>query len=84
MFSYDRETMMLVAIVVCLLGSMYVYREVSNTRREINDVKLHAAQMAQYLGSLSTHDEEYEEEEDDESEEEVKIVKKKIEELPEK
>ncbi|QIG59759.1 hypothetical protein [Dishui Lake phycodnavirus 3] len=83
MFSYDRETMMLVAIVVCLIGSIYVYREVTNARREINDVKLHAAQMAQYLGSLSAREEEYEEEEE-EPEEEVKIVKKKIEELPEK
>lgn len=83
MFSYDRETMMLVAIVVCLIGSMYVYREVMNARREINDVKLHTTQMAQYLGSLTAREEEYEEEEY-EPEDEVKIVKNKIEELPKK
>jgi len=68
MFSYDRETMLLAAVIVCVLGSLYLYREVKSAKQEITDVKVQSSQMAQYINGLSF----YEEEEEKEEEEEVK------------
>jgi len=65
MFSYDRETMLLVAVAVCVLGTLYIYRELKNARNEISEVKAHSGQMAQYINALSYYEDEPEEEEED-------------------
>jgi len=65
MIPYDRETMLLVAVVVCILGSLYIYRELKNTKNEVSEVKAHSGQMAQYINALSYYEDEPEEEEED-------------------
>jgi hypothetical protein len=69
MFSYDRETMLLVAVAVCVLGTLYIYRELKNAKNEISEVKAHSGQMAQYINALSY----YEDEPEDGEEEDVKV-----------
>lgn len=69
MFSYDRETMLLVAVAVCVLGTLYIYRELKSAKNEISEVKAHSGQMAQYINALSY----IEDEPDEEEEEDVKV-----------
>jgi hypothetical protein len=65
MFSYDRETMLLVAVAVCVLGTLYIYRELKNAKTEISEVKAHSGQMAQYINALSYYEDEPEDDEED-------------------
>ena len=82
MLSYDREVVLLVAVVVCVVGTMFLYREYRNTRREVNDLKMYSTQMAQYVNSISNYEDESEEEE--EVEIQTKEQPQKIEDSPEK
>ena len=63
----NRETMLIAAVVVCVIGTLYLYRELKNTKNEVMEVKAHSGQMAQYLSSMAVYgnaeDEEEEEEE---------------------
>lgn len=70
MFSYDRETMLLMAVAVCVLGTLYIYRELKSAKNEISEVKAHSGQMAQYINALSYYEDEPDEEEE---EEDVKV-----------
>jgi hypothetical protein len=75
MFSYDRETMLIAAVIVCVLGSLYLYREVRNAKQEITDVKIQSGQIAQYVSGLSYYEDE-DEDGEGEGEEEVKVEEK--------
>lgn len=61
--------MLLVAVAVCVLGTLYIYRELKNAKTEISEVKAHSGQMAQYINALSY----YEDEPEDDEEEDVKV-----------
>ena len=61
--------MLLVAVAVCVLGTLYIYRELKSAKNEISEVKAHSGQMAQYINALSY----YEDEPDEEEEEDVKV-----------
>ena len=61
--------MLLVAVAVCVLGTLYIYRELKNAKNEISEVKAHSGQMAQYINALSY----YEDEPEDGEEEDVKV-----------
>lgn len=49
MISIDRETMMIVAIVVCAAATIFLFRELSKTKDEINDVKGFSSKMMNHL-----------------------------------
>lgn len=63
--------MLLVAVAVCVLGTLYIYRELKNAKNEISEVKAHSGQMAQYINALSYYEDEPEDGE--EEEEDVKV-----------
>lgn len=39
MLSFDRETLMIVAVVVCLAATFYVYKEFSKAKSDIEGIK---------------------------------------------
>ena len=65
--------MLLVAVAVCVLGTLYIYRELKNAKNEISEVKAHSGQMAQYINALSYYEDEPEDGEEEEEEEDVKV-----------
>ena len=69
MFSFDRETMMLIAVAMCILGSLYLYSELRNTRNDVSEVRTFSSQMANHLNSLSYYDDDMSEEGDEDYEE---------------
>ena len=69
MFSLDRETMMLIALAMCVLGSLYLYSELKSTRNDVSEMKTFSSQMANHLNSLSYYDEGMSEEDDEDYEE---------------
>lgn len=38
MFAFDRETATIVAVVVCIAATFYLYREIKRTKEELNSV----------------------------------------------
>lgn len=69
MFSLDRETMMLIALAMCVLGSLYLYSELKSTRNDVSEMKTFSSQMANHLNSLSYYDDGMSEEDDEDYEE---------------
>ena len=65
MFSLDRETMMLIALAMCVLGSLYLYSELKSTRNDVSEMKTFSSQMANHLNSLSYYDDGMSEEDDE-------------------
>ena len=39
MFTFDRETAIIVAIIMCIAASIYMYKELKMTREEMESVK---------------------------------------------
>ena len=39
MFALDRETAILVGVVVCIAASVYMYRELKNSKEDITKIK---------------------------------------------
>ena len=39
MFTFDRDTAMIVAIIMCIAASVYMYRELKTTKEEMEGVK---------------------------------------------
>ena len=72
MFALDRETMMLIALAMCVLGSLYLYSELKNTRNDVSEMKTFSSQMANHLNSLSYYDDDMSEEDDEDYEEDSK------------
>lgn len=66
----DRETMMMVAVIVCLVGLIFMFKELNKTREEMNGFKTFSTQLVQQLSNSVTaiESEPEHEEEDDEVE----------------
>ena len=69
----NRETMLIAAVVVCVIGTLYLYRELKNTKNEVMEVKAHSGQMAQYLSSMAVYGNEEDEDEEEETETETEM-----------
>ena len=48
MFTFDRDTATIVAVLMCIVATMYMYRELNNTKSEMDTVK-------GFNGKLMTH-----------------------------
>lgn len=84
MFSFDRETMMIVAVVLCVAGTFYIYRELHKTRTDINQMKNFSSHVMNQLSNISYYqnDDDDEEDEDDVIEKEIEAELKKAETEP--
>ena len=45
----DRETLMMVAVIVCVAGLIFMFKELNKTREEMNGFKNFSAQLVQHL-----------------------------------
>lgn len=48
MFTFDRDTATIVAVLMCIVATMYMYRELNKTKSEMDNVK-------GFYGNLMTH-----------------------------
>jgi hypothetical protein len=39
MFTFDRDTATIVAVLMCIVATMYMYRELNKTKSEMDNVK---------------------------------------------
>ena len=51
MIPMDRETLMMVAVIVCVAGLIFMFRELNKTREEMNGFKNFSAQIVQHLSN---------------------------------
>jgi hypothetical protein len=73
MFSLDRETMMIVAVVLCMAGTFYIYRELHKARNDINQMKNFSSHVMNQLSNISFYENEDDENENDD------VIEKEIE-----
>ncbi len=52
MFTFDRDTAMIVAIVMCIAASVYMYRELKTTKEEMEGVKGMNGKMSSFLSRI--------------------------------
>jgi hypothetical protein len=55
MLSFDRETMTIVAIVVCIAATVYMYKEFSKTKHDIEGIKNFCNKLVQAHTPQPTH-----------------------------
>jgi len=48
MFTFDRDTATIVAVLMCIVATMYMYRELNKTKSEMDNVK-------GFYGNLMAH-----------------------------
>ena len=48
MFAFDRDTATIVAVLMCIVATMYMYRELMKSKSEMDNVK-------GFYGNLMTH-----------------------------
>jgi len=51
MFTFDRETAIIVAIIVCIAASAYMYKELKSTKQDLEDVKGFNGKLVSFLSS---------------------------------
>lgn len=56
MISLDRETAMMVAIVVSLLASAYLYKEFQKQKTDMSTLKNYTANMSRQMTHAPAHD----------------------------
>ena len=49
MFTFDRETAIIVAIIMCIAASIYMYKELKTTREEMESVKGMNGKISSFL-----------------------------------
>ena len=47
----DRETLMMVAVIVCVAGLIFMFKELNKTREEMDGFKNFSAQIVQHLSN---------------------------------
>jgi len=52
MFTFDRDTATIVAILFCIVGSLYLYKELKSTKDELNEVKGTNGQITSFLSQI--------------------------------
>jgi len=51
MIPVNRDTIMMIATVVCALGIIFLFKELSKTKEEMNSFKTFSAQVVQHLNA---------------------------------
>ena len=52
MFTFDRDTAMIVAVIMCIAASVYMYKELNTTKEEMEGVKGMNGKMASFLSRV--------------------------------
>ena len=52
MFTFDRDTAMIVAVIMCIAASVYMYKELKTTKKEMEGVKGMNGKMASFLSRV--------------------------------
>tara|TARA_X000000368_G_scaffold203536_1_gene160639 strand:+ start:273 stop:557 length:285 start_codon:yes stop_codon:yes gene_type:complete len=52
MFTFDRDTAMIVAVIMCIAASVYMYKELKTTKEEMEGVKGMNGKMASFLSRV--------------------------------
>lgn len=63
MFSFDRDTAVIAAVVVCIAATLYMYREFGRTKNDLYEMKNLVDKHDSYM--YSADDGEYEDEEEE-------------------
>ena len=53
MFTFDRETAIIVAIIMCIAASIYMYKELKTTREEMESVKGMNGKISSFLSQIT-------------------------------
>ena len=53
MFTFDRETAIIVAIIMCIAASIYMYKELKTTRVEMESVKGMNGKISSFLSQIT-------------------------------
>lgn len=56
MFSLNRETAMMIAVVVSLLASAYLYREFQKQKQDMSTIQSYAVSMSKQLSQAPAND----------------------------
>ncbi len=56
MFSFDRETAMIVAVVVSLLASAYLYKELQKQKQDMSTIQSYTVSMSKQLSQAPAND----------------------------
>jgi len=52
MFTFDKDTAMIVAVIMCIAVSIYMYKELKTTKEEMEGVKGMNGKMASFLSKV--------------------------------
>jgi hypothetical protein len=58
MIQMNRENLMMLATVVCLLGIIFVFKELNKAKEEINSFRTFSEQVTQYINTPILEEEE--------------------------
>jgi hypothetical protein len=72
MIQMNRENLMMIATAVCLVGIIFLFKELNKTREEMNGFRTFSEQIVQHLNAPPTEDEKDEPESEPEKIEEKK------------
>jgi hypothetical protein len=73
----NRENLMMLATVVCLLGIIFVFKELNKAKEEINSFRTFSEQVTQYINTPILEEEEEKKEEEESAPKLEKIEEKK-------
>ena len=76
MIQMNRENLMMLATAVCLIGIIFVFKELNKTKEEMNGFRAFSEQLVQHMNSPEIE----EEEEGDENETNLDKIEEKKEE----
>jgi len=52
MFTFDKDTAMIVAVIMCIAASIYMYKELKTTKEEMEGVKGMNGKMASFFSRV--------------------------------
>ena len=69
MIQMNRENIMMIATAVCLVGIIFLFKELNKTREEMNGFRTFSEQLVQHLNAPPVEDDEEDEPEPEKIEE---------------
>jgi hypothetical protein len=57
MIQMNRENLMMLATAVCLIGIIFVFKELNKTKEEMNGFRTFSEQLVQYMNSPEIEEE---------------------------
>ncbi len=53
MIPIDRETMTIIATIVCIAGVIFLFKELNKAKQDVDELKLFSAQVVRHLSQPS-------------------------------